>query len=309
MGNASPSDRKREQLLDFTMSQLAQHEAVRGVVATGSVALGLAREGDATVPGSDIDAVVFMEPLDPYLLPAEFVWRRADNTYHSIISDDPELDRVGVQFDLDRFDLAIWRSADFIWPEPRRAELADGWIAYDPTGEIAALIKARTMMPDVDRLAILDQTIGQAIAVIPNGDAELHWQKLGGPEAFDRLQAGYQELTRAIFAYHGKWRPWRSRELRGLQNLEWLPQGFTNNVPSLIATDGHDFAAYSRRAAALRSALEELVSRLQTDRIYGDDPDGESFVRLHDEPGRAWNMDEWNAEHARRFTKITGDHP
>jgi hypothetical protein len=32
---------------------------------------------------------------------------------------------------------------------------------------------------------------------------------------------------------------------------------------------------------------------------------GEAFIRSHDEPGRAWNMDEWNRKHAERraYTK------
>jgi len=30
---------------------------------------------------------------------------------------------------------------------------------------------------------------------------------------------------------------------------------------------------------------------------YGDDVISEAFIRSHDEPGRAWNMDEWNARH------------
>lgn len=300
MGIETPSGRKRQQLLDYTMSQLAPHAAVRGVVATGSVAIGRAREGDDTVPGSDIDAVVFMEPLDLYLLPAEFVWRPSDNTYHSIFADDPELDRVGIQLDMHRLDLATWRSPDFDWPEPHRAELADGWIAYDPTGQIEKLIKDRTGMSDERRLRTLDETIGQAIWVIPDGDAEDHWNKLGGTEAIDRLQAGYQELSRALFTYHRRWRPWRSRELRGLLNLDWLPTGFHTDTAALIATDGHDFSAYNRRAAALRSALNELITRLQADGIYGDDPDTESFLRLNDEPGRAWNMDAWNAQHSKR---------
>lgn len=300
MGTETASERKRQQLLDYTLSRLAPHDAVRGVVATGSVAIGRARAGDDLVPGSDIDAVVFMDPLDLYLLPAEFVWRPADNSYHSIFADDPELDRVGTQLDLDRFDLTIWQSPDFEWPEPRRAELADGWIAYDPTGQIEQMIKDRTRMSDAERLTILDQTIGQAIAVIPADDAADHWNKLGGAEAIDRLQAGYQELTHALFTYHRRWRPWRSRQLRGLLNLDWLPTGFHDDPATLLTTDGQDFTAYRKRAAALRSALDELIAKLQADGVYGDDPDNESFIRLHDEPGRAWNMDEWNAEHARR---------
>lgn len=300
MDTANPSERKRQELLDYTLSVLADHDAVRGVVATGSVAMGRARAGDDAVPGSDIDAVVFMDPLDLYISPAEFVWRPADNTYHSIFADDPELDRVGSQFDLDRFDLAVWQSLDFDWPEPRQAELADGWIAYDPTGQIEQLIKARTSMSYEQRLTILDETISQGIGLIPDDDAENHWNKLGSAEAMDRLQAGYQQLTRGLFAYHRKWRPWRSRELRGLQNLDWLPSGFHDAPAALIATDGHDFAAYCRRAVVLRSALEEFIEKCQSGGIYGDDPDNESFIRLHNEPGRAWNMDDWNNEYTKR---------
>ncbi|HEY9289985.1 MAG TPA: hypothetical protein VIP98_01780, partial [Microlunatus sp.] len=200
-------------------------------------------------------------------------------------------------------DLSTWQSSGFDWPEPRRAELADGWIAYDPGGEIEQLITARTGMSDAQQLAILDETIGLAGWVIPDGDAQSHWNKLGDIEAFDRLQAGYQELTRALFTYHRKWRPWRSRELRGLQNLDWLPAGYRSDPAALIAPDGHDFPAYRRRAAALRDALNELMARLQATGIYGNDPDSESFLRLHDEPGRAWNMDAWNAEHSLRLSR------
>lgn len=294
MAPLSPSDLKLQQLADYTRTQLAHHEAVHGVVAVGSVAIGRAR------PGSDIDAVVFLDPLDLYLSPAEFVWRPADNTYHSIFSDDPELDRVGIQFDLHRLDLATWRSPDFSWPEPQRAGLADGRIVYDPTGQIDALIRARTTMSDEERLRILDESIGMASWLIPDDDAAAHWSKLGTAEAFDRLQAGHEELTRGLFAYHRKWRPWRNRQLRGLQQLDWLPAGFRDNPTSLGATDGHDLDAYRRRAAALRTALAELIAKLQADGIYGDDPDNEAFIRLHNEPGRAWNMDDWNAEYAKR---------
>lgn len=122
-------------------------------MAVGSVAVGRAR------PGSDIDAVVFMEPLDLYLCPAEFVWRPGDNTYHSILSGDPTLERDGIQLDLHWLDLADWRDQDHVWPEPHRAELADGWIAYDRTGEIRRLIEERTTMSPEQRLMIMDEVM------------------------------------------------------------------------------------------------------------------------------------------------------
>lgn len=65
----------------------------------------------------------------------------------------------------------------------------------------------------------------------------------------------------------------------------------------IITAGGYDFDNDARRAAALRSALVELIDRLLEDRTYREDPDNEGFLRLYDEPGRAWNMAEWNAVH------------
>ncbi|KPV42324.1 hypothetical protein AN477_18695 [Alicyclobacillus ferrooxydans] len=33
---------------------------------------------------------------------------------------------------------------------------------------------------------------------------------------------------------------------------------------------------------------------------YGKDPVSEAFIRSHDEPGRAWNMQEWMRRHRDR---------
>jgi hypothetical protein len=52
--------------------------------------------------------------------------------------------------------------------------------------------------------------------------------------------------------------------------------------------------------AALRSCLDELIDKLLQDGTYREDPDNEGFRRLNDEPGRAWNMAEWNTEHDTR---------
>lgn len=158
----------------------------------------------------------------------------------------------------------------------------------------------RASMSDDQRLAILDEVIGQALSTIPDDEVEDHWTSLGAAEALDRLQAGYQELSRGLFAYHRKWWPWRNRELRGLVHLDWVPQSFHDTPAALVAAAGHDFDAYRRRATVLRSALNEFLEMLRSEGLYGDDPGTESFVRLHNEPGRAWNMDDWNAEHAKR---------
>jgi hypothetical protein len=47
-----------------------------------------------------------------------------------------------------------------------------------------------------------------------------------------------------------------------------------------------------------------LIDRLVADGEYGDDVIGEAFIRSHNEPGRAWNMDEWNKKHAERHASM-----
>lgn len=278
---------KRDQLLDYTLAHLAPHDAVRGVVAIGSVATGLAR------PDSDIDAVIFLDPFDLYITPAESIWRPADDTYHSIFADNAGLERDGIQLDLHRLDMALWRSPDHEWPEPRRAELADGWIVFDRTGEVEQLIRQRTAMSQHARSAILDDVLVQVSGLIPE-DPAWSWDALGSVEALDRLQAAYEALAHGWFAYNGRWRPWRSRSLRGLQRLRALPTSFTSAPAEAVHARGDTFDAYERRGRVLRAMLDELLQRLQGDGAYGADPISEAFMRINDEPGRAWNMDEWN---------------
>jgi predicted nucleotidyltransferase len=275
--------RKREQLVEYMLEQLVPHESVQAVIATGSVASGLARAG------SDIDAVVFMDPLDLHIAPAESVWRRRDNTYHSTFARD----RDGIQLDLHRLDLARWRLPEYVWPEHMRAELADGWIAFDRTGEVGTLIEERTRMSDRERFTILDHVLVAVDAVLPT-DVQESWNVLGPAEAFDRLQAGWEDLARGLFALNRKWRPWRSRSLRGLLLLEHLPDALRSAPQNAVCNVDDSAAGYGARAATLLAIQSQLVDQLKRSGDYGADPVSEAFMRLNDEPGRAWNMDEWN---------------
>lgn len=288
------TERKREQLLEFIDGKLAPHAQVRAVVGVGSIATGRAR------PDSDIDAVVFMDPFDPYLVPAESIWRPGDDTFHSIMADDETLDRDGMQLDLHRVDLSQWRDPGFDWPEPSRAELANGWSAFDRGGEVARLIRERTAYPDDTRLRTLDETIPFIADHLEADVVARAWDTLGPVSASDRLQAVYEGLARALFAYNRQWRPWRSREMTELLELAWLPAEFADLIMTAAVAAGHDRDDYIRRADALRQLSGELQRRLVADGVYGDDPVSEAFIRVHEEPGRAWNMAEWAARHAAR---------
>ena len=92
----SATIRKRQELMNFIELELLPEPAVQAVIGIGSIANGLAR------PDSDIDAVVFLDPFDTYITPAEFVWCPSDKSFHSIFSDVPGVGE-GIQFDFRRF--------------------------------------------------------------------------------------------------------------------------------------------------------------------------------------------------------------
>ncbi len=63
--------------MNFIEIELAREPAVQAVIGIGSIASGLARAD------SDIDAVVFLDPFDAYIIPAEFVWHPSDRSFCS----------------------------------------------------------------------------------------------------------------------------------------------------------------------------------------------------------------------------------
>jgi hypothetical protein len=90
--------------------------------------------------------------------------------------------------------------------------------------------------------------------------------------------------------------------MSSLLGLPWLPEGFGERVLSASNAPGLDYAGYTARVDTLRALFDALVARLVADGEYGQDVVSEAFIRGHDEPGRSWNMDEWNARHANRTT-------
>ena len=63
-----------------------------------------------------------------------------------------------------------------------------------------------------------------------------------------------------------------------------------------------EFEAYLTRASQLSSLFDDLLSRLIADGFYSSTPVDQAFIRAHDEPGFAWNMDDWNSENFERDT-------
>jgi len=282
-------EQKRQELLSFVQQEIVPEPAVQAVIAIGSLAMGTPR------PDSDIDAVVFLDPFDPYAVPAEFQWRPADRTFHNIFVD---LDDA-VQFDFKRFDLTEWSLPTFLWPEPLRAELNAGWIAFDRHGLVHPLITERTSYPDSLRLERLDHALVQLDQLLNDTKARRSWEHLGVLIAHDRLQAAYAELVTAVFAYNQRWRPWRSREMSALVQLPWLPSQFHEHILLALNAPGLDVRGFEARLSVLRQLFDELLAQLQRDQVYGGDPIGEAFKRQYREPGRG-NLEDWTRQHRRR---------
>ncbi len=277
---------KRKELQYFIKEMLKPHPAVQGVAAIGSMATG------RMTLTSDIDAYLFLDPFDWYIVPAEFKWQLSDQSFHSIFTADLVEDVI--QFDFARVALPDWESPDFELEEGQKHELAAGWLAYDRSGRVKELISRFKVYDEGVRLARLDEAITWLDQHLQCKDPLARWEKLGAVIAHDRLEAAYSYLVKALFAFNRVWLPWRNRRMGALLALDWLPANFeerilvAGNAPSL------DLAGYKERLDVLQQLFQELLSAVTQDGTYSYAPIDQAFMRSHDEPGYAWNMEEWN---------------
>lgn len=286
------TNRKRTELSKFIQQEIIKETSVQGVVVIGSVAKGIARAD------SDIDAVIFLAPFDLYAIPTKFKWRTEDGTFHGIFSDVEN----SIQLDFRRLNLQEWSKPTHIWPESLCAELSEGWLAFDRHGQIRKLIGERTYFSDEIRQERLDDAIVRLDWLLNASTTERTRETLGAEVAHYRLHSAYDYLAQALFAYNRRWRTLGSRELSDLLKLPWLPEKFGDQL--LLATNALAVTkdSYQRRVTVLQHFFNELVTECQQDGIYGSDAVSEAFIRRHDEPGRNWNMDEWNKTHRERNT-------
>ncbi len=285
---------KRAQFLHFMEKVLLPETAVQAAVGIGSIATGRMR------PDSDIDIILFLDPYDLYIVPAEAIWLAADDSFHSIFSEDEAIQQ-GLQLDFMRFDWQQWSNPAFVWPEERLAELASGWIAYDRHGDVTRQIEQRSAYPDDVRRARLDDAITWLDQHLGWGSPQTNWEALGPAIAHDRLQAAYHYLVDGLFAYNRRWRIWRNRQMSGLLQLPWLPEDLTDNILLLANAPSLDHAGYLARVEKLTAYFEAFQQQLITDGDYKE-PVAEAFIRSSEEPGRAWNMAEWNALRQKRLS-------
>ena len=284
------TERKRAELSRFIQQEVIPETSVQGVVVIGSVAKGIARDD------SDIDAVVFLEPFDPYAIPAEFKWRPDDRSFHGIFSEVEN----SVQIDCKRLSLQEWSKPTHVWPESICAELSEGWLAFDRNSQIQKLIVERTYFNDEIRRERLDDAIEHLDWLLREESTESTWETHGATMAHYRLHSAFDYLMQGLFAYNRRWRTLPSRELSDLLRLPWLPAKFEEQL--IVATNALSVtkAGYQQRVRVLQRFFYELVTQCHHDGMYGGDAVSEAFIRQHDEPGRNWNMDTWNTKHTER---------
>ncbi|MBN2046687.1 MAG: hypothetical protein JW750_02490, partial [Anaerolineaceae bacterium] len=162
------------------------------------------------------------------------------------------------------------------------------------------LIARNTSYSDEIRQARLDESFIQMDWLLTDTQVERTWDTLGAGVAQYRLHSAFELLVQALFAYNRRWRTWQSRELTDLLRLAWLPNGFNEQLLLLTNALSETKAGYLERAKALNDCFEQVVAICQADGLYGENAISEAFIRQNNEPGRSWNMNEWNKNHRNR---------
>ncbi len=291
---------RRALFQQFVQQMLQADTAVKGVIGIGSMAAG------SMCPDSSAEAVVFLHPFDYFVIPAEAIWDPLTHRFHSIFSEDSFLRENGLKLDLLRLDWAQWAAPEFVWPEGHRAAFSTGWLVYDRDGDLAPLIAQKTTYPADVRLARLDAALVTLDQFLGAGKVEQVWQTQETAVAHDHLEAAYASLVEALFAINYRWRPWRQHEMSALLQLPWLPAQFAARVLIAANAPSLDYVGYQARAAALRELFGELLAQLVANGDYSYAPIDQAFMRLHNEPGRSWNIEEWHKLHLVRYLSLTG---
>jgi hypothetical protein len=264
---------KRDHLARFVRRRLEPHADVQAVLAVGSVAAGTAH------PGSDIDAVLFLSPMNRSIVPREFIWREADDTCHSIFVDDQDLQESGIQFDFKCLDWERWKRPAHEWPEPIRAEWGSAVVMFDRVGRVKEALRERTCYDDGVRQSRLDEAILWLDQHLDGDGPRRRWETLGPVVAHDRLQAAYDHLAQALFAVNRRWRPWRNREMTALLQMPWLPEDFAQRVLTALCPPSQDYPGYRARAERLREMFAEVLEKLIAEGAYGERAIEEAFKR------------------------------
>lgn len=252
----------------------------------GSVAHGEARSD------SDVDCVLVFDKLDEAIVPAEFVWVPASDTYHTIFEVEAS-DVGGIQIDAKRVALDDFRRQE--WSESFKHELAHALVLYDRQQLVAEILKQRVAYPESVRLSRIRNHLGWTEYYLEEWRL-LGWIERGGIEsAHDQLTAAFEELIQLLHAYNKEWMPWRYRWMVSAQGLAWLPDDYPQRAVEITSRISPNQESVLKRRSEILSMLDDIHDRLQSEGLLaGAD---EAFIAAHPGLGYAYNFDAWRDAH------------
>jgi predicted nucleotidyltransferase len=279
-------DLQLELMRRFVHRKLEAWPEFVAALIVGSVAHGEARFD------SDVDCVLVFDKLDEAIVPAEFVWVPATDSYHTIFEVEAS-DVGGIQIDAKRVALDDFRRQE--WPESFKHELAHALVLYDRHQSVAEILKKRVAYPESLRLSRIRDHLGWAEYYLEEWRL-LGWIDRGGIEsAHDQLTAAFEELIQLLHAYNREWMPWRYRWMVSAQRLSWLPDDYPQRAVEITSRVSANKESVLKRRSEIISMLDDILDRLQSERLLaGTD---EAFIAAHPGLGYAHNFDAWREAH------------
>lgn len=268
-------------------------------LVVGSVAHGEERSD------SDVDCVLVFDRLDEAIVPAEFVWVPATDSYHTIFEVEAS-DVGGIQIDAKRVALDDFRRQE--WPESFKHELAHAFVLYDQHKTVAEIVMERVAYPESLRLSRIRDHLGWAAYYAEE------WRLLGrlsrgGIEgAHDQLTAAFEELIQLLHAYNREWLPWRYRWMVSAQRLAWLPDDYRQRAGKITSRMDPNLESVLQRRSEIRSMLDDTRDRVQSEGLLAGPDD--AFIAAHPELGYAHTFDTWREAHRKllRMRGMPGNH-
>lgn len=256
------------------------------VLIVGSIAHGEARSD------SDVDCVLVFDKLDEAIVPAEFVWVPATDSYHTIFEVEAS-DVGGIQIDAKRVGLDDFRRQE--WSESFKHELAHALVLYDRQQSVTEIVKNRVAYPESLRLSRIRDHLGWAEYYLVEWRL-LGWIDRGGIEgAHDQLTAAFEALIQLLHAYNREWLPWRYRWMASTQQLFWLPDDYPQRALEITSRVSADKESVLKRRSEISSMLDDTLARLQSEGLLAG-PE-EAFIAAHPGLGYAHNFDAWKEAH------------
>lgn len=243
-------------------------------------------------PDSDVDCILVFDPLDEAIVPAEFVWIPATDSYHTIFEVEAS-DAGGIQIDVMRVALDDFRHQE--WPESFKYELAHALVLVDRHQSVARIVEKRVAYPESLRLARIQEHAGWASYFMEEWRL-LSWLERGGiASAHDQLTAALEEVIKLLHAYNREWLPWRYRWMISAQRLPWQPDEFSQKALEITSQMEPTRNGILQRRAAIGALLNNTMARLQTAGLLADSE--EAFIAAHPGLGYAHNFEAWREAH------------